>query len=163
MSTLASVSLLGAGLGSAAGRPGSSTGILSRASHRTPAAVPLCSALYKHERPRSLGEGQRLGSTAVSRPFKSASGQRGRSAVSTSSAGPTRQITRMGLPIPIIGFLFTPFTVALLYFAAAVKFWAGYSRTVYSQAMTTKLALTALWPVLFVVNETFRQNFKKAM
>ena len=29
--------------------------------------------------------------------------------------------------------------------------------------MTTRMALTAMWPVLFIVNSTFRQNFKKAV
>lgn len=74
-----------------------------------------------------------------------------------------KRLTTCGLPIPVIGFIFTPFTVALLYFAAAVRFWFNYKRTVYSQAITTRVALTALWPVLVIISSTYRQNFSKAV
>eukprot|EP00873_Tetraselmis_striata_P022822 jgi/Tetstr1/443086/TSEL_031142.t1 len=73
-----------------------------------------------------------------------------------------KRATTSGLPIPVIGFIFTPFTVALLYFAAAVRFWWNYQRTVYSSALVTRVTLTALWPVLLIISSTYRTNFSKA-
>jgi len=122
----------------------------ARAMRAIPSAAPQ--ALAETRRP--LGEGMRLGCCNV---------QVRTAKAGKSSGRPARTVTTMGLPIPIVGFLFTPFTIALAYFAAAVRFYSGYDKTVYASAMTTRMALTAMWPVLFIVNSTFRQNFKKAV
>uniref|UniRef100_A0A061SDJ9 Uncharacterized protein n=1 Tax=Tetraselmis sp. GSL018 TaxID=582737 RepID=A0A061SDJ9_9CHLO len=123
--------------------------------------------------PARLPASQMLGYPIVQRGFKFSSCELGglfrlkvcsaQTAVLGSASSPRRCVTKMGLPIPVIGFLFTPFTVALLYFAAAVRFWAGYKATSFSNTLQTKVMLTALWPVLVVTSPKFRENFKKAL
>jgi hypothetical protein len=47
-----------------------------------------------------------------------------------------------------------------IYGWGAWKFSAGFSRTNYAQ---NRVALTLLWPVLFIANKTYRDNFQKAL
>ncbi|CAM6046514.1 unnamed protein product [Sphagnum compactum] len=78
---------------------------------------------------------------------------------------------RAGLPvvssIPIVGplanFVLNPVLLFVLYAAGAVRFWSGFTRTTYNSSASTKLGMTALWPVLFLVSKTYRSNFKKAI
>ncbi len=48
------------------------------------------------------------------------------------------------------------------YFIGARKFWKGFRNTNFSPD-TNRLVLSLLWPVLFVANKSYRQNFKKAL
>lgn len=43
------------------------------------------------------------------------------------------------------------------------RFISGYNCTNFSRQLLTKLMLSLLWPVLLVVNTTYRQNFTKAL
>ena len=43
------------------------------------------------------------------------------------------------------------------------KFWRGYRRTSFSPSLSNRLALSLLWPVLLIVNSSYRQNFRKAL
>ena len=40
------------------------------------------------------------------------------------------------------------------------KFWTGFRRTNFSQ---NRLGLSVLWPVLLMINRSYRQNFTKAL
>lgn len=48
------------------------------------------------------------------------------------------------------------------YFVGARKFWKGFGNTNFSPG-TNRLLLSLLWPVLFVANKTYRQNFRRAL
>ena len=71
-----------------------------------------------------------------------------------------RSVTTMGLPIPIIGGLFNPAIMAILYVFVAIKFFLGFNRTNYSG--DKKVVMTALWPVLAATNPSFRENLRRA-
>lgn len=43
------------------------------------------------------------------------------------------------------------------------KFWKGFSRTNFQQTLPNRLRLALLWPALFVINQSYRQNFRKAL
>jgi hypothetical protein len=47
-----------------------------------------------------------------------------------------------------------------VYGGGIYKFWTGFHRTNFSQG---KLYLSLLWPVLLVVNKSYRQNFNRAL
>mmetsp|Transcript_35543 Transcript_35543/g.49338 ORF Transcript_35543/g.49338 Transcript_35543/m.49338 type:complete len:173 (+) Transcript_35543:173-691(+) len=83
--------------------------------------------------------------------------------LSTSSKKTSKKVTTMGLPVPIVGFFFNPLTALVLYAYGATKFWMGYNRTIYSASILARVALTALWPVLIIASQTYRQNFKKVV
>jgi len=69
----------------------------------------------------------------------------------------------MGLPIPIIGGLFN-FPLALVAYAlGAVRFWSNFGKTSFEQDQATKTRLTALWPILFVGSQSFRENFNRTL
>ncbi|NJL88787.1 MAG: hypothetical protein HC916_02500 [Coleofasciculaceae cyanobacterium SM2_1_6] len=42
-------------------------------------------------------------------------------------------------------------------------FWRGFERTSFNASLPNKLLLSSLWPVLLVVNKSYRQNFTKAL
>ncbi|WP_008317912.1 hypothetical protein [Leptolyngbya sp. PCC 6406] len=46
------------------------------------------------------------------------------------------------------------------YGVGAWRFWKGFHRTNFSGG---RLTMTALWPILLVVNKSYRQNFNKAL
>ena len=71
-----------------------------------------------------------------------------------------RSVTTMGLPIPIIGGLFNPAIMAILYVFVAIKFFLDFNRTNYSA--DKKVVMTALWPVLAATNPSFRENLRRA-
>jgi hypothetical protein len=48
----------------------------------------------------------------------------------------------------------------IIYGGGAWKFWTGFSRTQYHES---KVKLTALWPILLVLNKSYRQNFNRAL
>ncbi len=49
------------------------------------------------------------------------------------------------------------------YLVGIWKFISGYNRTNFNRQLPTKLMLSLLWPVLLVVNTSYRQNFTKAL
>jgi hypothetical protein len=51
----------------------------------------------------------------------------------------------------------------LIYLGGIWKFWKGFSRTNFSPSLPTKLALSLLWPALFIANKSYRKNFQKAL
>ena len=71
-----------------------------------------------------------------------------------------RSVTTMGLPIPIIGGLFNPAVMSIVYVFVAIKFFLGFNRTNYSG--DKKVVMTALWPVLAATNPSFRENLRRA-
>ena len=48
------------------------------------------------------------------------------------------------------------------YLVGARKFWKGFRNTNFS-ASTNRMILSLLWPILFVANKSYRQNFRKAL
>ena len=52
------------------------------------------------------------------------------------------------------------FGILALYFWGGSTLWKGFSRTNFNQSFATKLMLSAIWPVLFVGNKSFRGNFQ---
>jgi hypothetical protein len=69
----------------------------------------------------------------------------------------------MGLPVPIIGGLFNIPVALVAYALGAFRFYSNYRMTTFEQNDATKARLVALWPILFVGSDSFRQNFKKAV
>lgn len=51
----------------------------------------------------------------------------------------------------------------VIYIGGIWKFWKGFARTNFSPNLPTKLALSLLWPALFVANKSYRKNFQKAL
>ena len=74
---------------------------------------------------------------------------------------PRRGVVARGLPIPIIGGLFTPPVFAVMYVFVAIRMWLNFDRTSY--AASNKAMMVGLWPVLAVASASFRENFKKTM
>ncbi|HAC65836.1 MAG TPA: hypothetical protein DCF68_20475 [Cyanothece sp. UBA12306] len=56
-----------------------------------------------------------------------------------------------------------PFIVLAVYLAGIWKFIQGYNCTNFSRQLPTKLMLSLLWPILVIVNGSYRQNFQKAL
>ncbi|CAM6095316.1 unnamed protein product [Calypogeia fissa] len=80
-------------------------------------------------------------------------------------------VARAGLPVvsgipvlgPVLNAFFNPVVLFILYAAGASRFWSGFQRTSYTNSGPTKVALTALWPALFIASAAFRSNFKRAV
>lgn len=78
---------------------------------------------------------------------------------------------RAGLPVissvPVLGPLanavFNPVLLFIVYAAGAFRFYSGFRKTTYADSSATKISMTALWPVLFLVSKAYRSNFKKAV
>ncbi|KAI5057961.1 hypothetical protein GOP47_0027976 [Adiantum capillus-veneris] len=78
---------------------------------------------------------------------------------------------RAGLPIissvpvvgPLVNVLLSPLVLLAVYAFGAFKFLSGYSKTTYADSLSSKLGLTILWPVLFVVSQKYRGNFNRAV
>ncbi|TBR57812.1 hypothetical protein B4U84_17745 [Westiellopsis prolifica IICB1] len=49
------------------------------------------------------------------------------------------------------------------YTGFAWKFWSGYRKTNFTRSTTNRLMLSLLWPVLYITNKPYRQNFNKAL
>ncbi|KAL2649361.1 hypothetical protein R1flu_017489 [Riccia fluitans] len=80
-------------------------------------------------------------------------------------------VARAGLPVvssipvlgPVMNALLNPVVLMIIYIAGASRFWSGFNRTTYTNSTSTKVALTALWPALYVASKAYRANFKKAV
>lgn len=55
------------------------------------------------------------------------------------------------------------FGLFVVYVGGIWKFWNGFSRTNFTQSLPNRVALALLWPALFIVNSSYRRNFKKAL
>ena len=121
----------------------------SAGASRRESAVGARVALSGSSTPAHPGLGVRRGATAA---------MLGRAGRMTGRGA--RSVTTMGLPIPIIGGLFNPAIMAILYVFVAVKFFLGFNRTNYSG--DKKVVMTALWPVLAATNPSFRENLRRA-
>ena len=84
----------------------------------------------------------------------------GRAAKRRRSGRGARSVTTMGLPIPIIGGLFNPAVMSIVYVFVAVRLFLGFDKTNYSA--DKKVVMTALWPLLAATNPSFRENLKRA-
>ncbi|WP_041237950.1 hypothetical protein [Gloeothece citriformis] len=60
--------------------------------------------------------------------------------------------------IKLIGLL-----VLVVYLGGIWKFSTGYRNTNFNRSLPTRLMLSILWPVLLVINPSYRQNFQKAL
>lgn len=69
-------------------------------------------------------------------------------------------VVARGLPIPIIGGLFSAPVLAVMYVFVAIRFALNYDKT--SFAKKNKAMMIGLWPVLAVTSASFRENLKKA-
>jgi hypothetical protein len=49
------------------------------------------------------------------------------------------------------------------YAVGAWKFWKGFEKTNFSRSLPNRLSLSLLWPALFIVNKSYRRNFRKAL
>ena len=65
-----------------------------------------------------------------------------------------------GLPIPIIGGLFSAPVLAVMYVFVAIRFALNYDKTSFTEK--NKAMMIGLWPVLAVTSASFRENLKKA-
>ncbi|KAH7446708.1 hypothetical protein KP509_01G069900 [Ceratopteris richardii] len=78
---------------------------------------------------------------------------------------------RAGLPVisnvpivgPLVNTLLSPLVLLAVYAYGGYRFMSGFSKTQYADTLTTKVGLTALWRVLFVISQKFRSNFKRAV
>ncbi|MEH2218085.1 MAG: hypothetical protein V7K72_13415 [Nostoc sp.] len=43
------------------------------------------------------------------------------------------------------------------------KFWNGFGRTNFNPTLTNRIGLSLLWPALFLTNQSYRRNFRKAL
>ncbi|BAT53697.1 hypothetical protein NOS3756_26580 [Nostoc sp. NIES-3756] len=55
------------------------------------------------------------------------------------------------------------FGLIVIYIGGAWKFWTGFSRTNFSQSLPNRIGLSLLWPALFIVNPSYRRNFRRAL
>lgn len=51
----------------------------------------------------------------------------------------------------------------VVYSGGVWKFWQGFRRTNFEQTLLSKIKLSALWPVLLLLNKSYRKNFQKAL
>jgi hypothetical protein len=51
----------------------------------------------------------------------------------------------------------------IVYSGGIWKFWKGFRRTNFSSSVPNRILLGVLWPVLVVINKSYRQNFQKAL
>ncbi|KAH7295655.1 hypothetical protein KP509_27G059400 [Ceratopteris richardii] len=76
-----------------------------------------------------------------------------------------------GLPVisnvpivgPLVNTLLSPLVLLAVYAYGGYRFMSGFSKNPYADTLTTKVDLTALWPVLFVISQKFRSNFKRVV
>jgi hypothetical protein len=61
--------------------------------------------------------------------------------------------------------MFELFGIAIFigYGVGIFKFWKGYTATNFNRSFPTRIALSLLWPVLFIANAGYRKNFSKAL
>eukprot|EP00898_Chlorokybus_atmophyticus_P001116 jgi/Chlat1/2004/Chrsp158S02290 len=125
-------------------------------------SLPSCALLPVAIGRKPVGAKRRGTSDLLARlPVASRSGVAWRAAPGRTNN--RRVSTVCGLPVPIIGPFFNPFTAFLLYSVGVVRFLGGFEKTSFSGSTQNKLGLAAAWPVLFAVSPSFRANFKKAI
>ena len=149
---------------SAATALGASVARVGVARPRTSRTSPRAASASASRRERAVGaRGALLSGSSTAHPGLGV--RRGATAAMLGRAGRmtgrgARSVTTMGLPIPIIGGLFNPAIMAILYVFVAIKFFLGFNRTNYSG--DKKVVMTALWPVLAATNPSFRENLRRA-
>ena len=148
---------------SAATALGASVARVGVARPRTSRTSPRAASASASRRERAVGARVASGSSTPAGPGLGV--RRGATAAMLGRAGRmtgrgARSVTTMGLPIPIIGGLFNPAIMAILYVFVAIKFFLGFNRTNYSA--DKKVVMTALWPVLAATNPSFRENLRRA-
>ncbi|KAL3701574.1 hypothetical protein R1sor_019596 [Riccia sorocarpa] len=107
----------------------------------------------------SLGRRRLTRNSGVAIP--SSKRPRGRRAGAARAALPV--ISSIPVLGPVMNAVFNPVVLMIIYITGASRFWSGFRRTTYSESAPTKLALTALWPALYVASKVYRENFKKAV
>jgi hypothetical protein len=50
-----------------------------------------------------------------------------------------------------------------LYVFGVWKFWRNFNRTNFNRTLGTKVAMSLLWPALYIVNASYRQNFHRTL
>ncbi|MBD2449646.1 hypothetical protein H6G76_21240 [Nostoc sp. FACHB-152] len=55
------------------------------------------------------------------------------------------------------------FVLIVGYVGLGWKFWAGFTRTNFTPSLLNRIALSLLWPALFIANKSYRRNFRKAL
>jgi len=149
---------------SAATALGASVARVGVARPRTSRTSPRAASASASRRERAVGaRGALLSGSSTAHPGLGV--RRGATAAMLGRAGRmtgrgARSVTTMGLPIPIIGGLFNPAIMSILYVFVAIKFFLGFNRTNYSA--DKKVVMTALWPVLAATNPSFRENLRRA-
>ena len=128
-----------------------------------PRTSPRAASASASRRERAVGARVASGSSTPAGPGLGV--RRGATAAMLGRAGRmtgrgARSVTTMGLPIPIIGGLFSPAVMSIVYVFVAIKFFLGFNRTNYSG--DKKVVMTALWPVLAATNPSFRENLRRA-
>lgn len=53
--------------------------------------------------------------------------------------------------------------VLVIYGGGIWRFWKGFRRTNFSPNLSNRLYLSLMWPVLIVVNKSYRRNFNRAL
>jgi hypothetical protein len=51
----------------------------------------------------------------------------------------------------------------IVYSGGIWKFWKGFKRTNFNSSVPNRILLGVLWPVLLIINKSYRQNFQKAL
>jgi hypothetical protein len=51
----------------------------------------------------------------------------------------------------------------IVYSGGIWKFWKGFKRTNFNSSFSNRILLGVLWPVLLIINKSYRQNFQKAL
>ena len=148
---------------SAATALGASVARVGVARPRTSRTSPRAASASASRRERAVGARVASGSSTPAGPGLGV--RRGATAAMLGRAGRmtgrgARSVTTMGLPIPIIGGLFSPAVMSIVYVFVAIKFFLGFNRTNYSA--DKKVVMTALWPVLAATNPSFRENLRRA-
>jgi hypothetical protein len=55
------------------------------------------------------------------------------------------------------------FAFFIIYLVGIWKFWQGFNRTNFNRELPNRLKLSLLWPILLVINSSYRENFQKAL
>ncbi|MBW4427607.1 MAG: hypothetical protein KME50_24995 [Nostoc desertorum CM1-VF14] len=58
---------------------------------------------------------------------------------------------------------FIIFALIVVYGGGVWKFWKGFTRTNFNPTLTNRIGLSLLWPALFITNQSYRRNFRKAL
>lgn len=58
---------------------------------------------------------------------------------------------------------FMVIALIVVYAGGFWRFWSRFEKTNFSRRLLDRLILSLLWPVLFIVNKSYRINFRKAL